>query len=207
MLPLARTHVRYYLVLHECAARRDPRARLARSAGRDPRAGLAAGSDRGDPPSATLGLDAVRRDAELSGEFRIGDHAEELDRRAGERDAARRLEGSDRGLARGLGPAAGHLASRAVKLTPAEAAAQDAAAGDRPWATWAHDTLVARAAAMVTLRTLTTADIVWLRDIAEADESIDRETFLACCRATGLRSSIPVDYQRICDAINERRAF
>lgn len=31
---------------------------------------------------------------------------------------------------------------RTVKLTPGEAIAQDAAAGDRPWATWAHDTLV-----------------------------------------------------------------
>lgn len=59
---------------------------------------------------------------------------------------------------------------------------------------------------MVTPRTLTTADIIWLRDIAEGDESIERETFLACCRATGLRSSVPVDYQRICDAINGLRA-
>lgn len=35
--------------------------------------------------------------------------------------------------------------ARTVKLTPAEAAAQDIARGDRPWATWAHDTLVAQA--------------------------------------------------------------
>jgi len=35
--------------------------------------------------------------------------------------------------------------ARTVKLTPAEAQRQDAAAGERPWATWAHDTLVAAA--------------------------------------------------------------
>lgn len=37
------------------------------------------------------------------------------------------------------------IACRTLKLTAAEAAAQDAAAGDRPWASWARDKLVAAA--------------------------------------------------------------
>lgn len=35
--------------------------------------------------------------------------------------------------------------TKTVKLTPAEEAAQLAAARETPWATWAHDTLVAAA--------------------------------------------------------------
>lgn len=35
---------------------------------------------------------------------------------------------------------------RTVRLEPAEAEAQDRAAGETPWATWAHRTLVAAAA-------------------------------------------------------------
>lgn len=43
-------------------------------------------------------------------------------------------------------PADKRSEARTVTLTPAEAAAQDALAGETPWATWAHDALVAAAA-------------------------------------------------------------
>lgn len=96
-------------------------------------------------PTAAVKLLGVVTDPELAAQLGVSAHRIKAERRA-----------------RGIAPVAagrkprGEVAadvSRTVKLTPAEAAAQDVAAGDRPWATWAHDTLVAQAASTPTTET------------------------------------------------------